>query len=151
MKLRRKYIRIFLALVLVALLAGGLLFLKEMLFSNDEKVIYGNRLKGIEKVKISEETKNKVKESMQENTTSVEVRLAGKIIYIIAKVKEGTTLETAKAMGAKTLECFSEEEKAFYDIQVMIDSEAETNQFPIIGYKHHTKSELKWTKDRAAS
>ncbi len=151
MKLRKKYIRIFLALVLVALLIGGLLFVKEMIFSNDEKVIYGNRLKGIEKVPITDETKNKIKEGLKENTSSVKVRISGKIIYIIMKVKEGTTLETAHNLGNKSLEYFSDDEKSFYDIQIMIDMEGESNQFPIIGYKQHSKGSIIWTKDRAES
>ena len=43
---------------------------------------------------------------------------------------------------------FTEEEKGFYDIQVIIESDTNTTQFPIIGYKHHSKAAYTWTKDR---
>ena len=150
MKLRKKYIRIFLMIILLIILVGGLLFLKEMIFSNDAKVIYGNRLDGIEKVKITDETKNNIKEGLKEGSSKVTVRLSGRIVYIIITVAKDTTLETAKNLGVKSLEYFSDEEKAYYDIQIMVESEEENSQYPIIGYKHHTKAAISWTRDRVA-
>ena len=34
------------------------------------------------------------------------------------------------------------------DIQILINNKANTEQFPIIGYKHHTKGGIAWNKDR---
>ena len=36
----------------------------------------------------------------------------------------------------------------FYDVEVMIDKDGESTQFPIIGYKHHSKKDFVFTKDR---
>ena len=38
--------------------------------------------------------------------------------------------------------------KNYYDIQFIIENDTNTAEFPIIGYKHHTKPEISWTKDR---
>ena len=146
--MKKKYVKIIIALILLVVLVYGALFVKDFFFSSDEKVIYGTRLKGISKHKISEETKNNVKEALKEGTSKVEVRISGKIIYIVMKVNEGTTVEAAKALGIKSLESFTEDEKGYYDVQIMIDSEGENEKFPIIGYKHHLKSNVSWTKDR---
>ena len=42
----------------------------------------------------------------------------------------------------------SDDEKSYYDIQFIISKESDKDHFPIIGYKHHTKTDIKWTKDR---
>ena len=150
MKIRKRVLRIVILVVLLIIGVGTALFLKEFFFSNDEKVIYGTRLKGIEKNKISNETKENAKASIKEEVSNVEIRIAGKIVYITIKVKEGTTLDVAKALGAKPLEAFSAEEKSYYDFQVMIDCETENPQFPIIGYKQHSRETITWTKDRVS-
>lgn len=151
---KRHKIVLLIALILILLVCGAM-FVKEFFFSSDTEAIYGSRLNGIKKVPISDEVKEKIKEDLKEDTSSVKVRLSGRIIYIIIKVKEDTSLEDAKNIGSKTLEYFKEEELKYYDIQIMISSEKESNQFPIIGYKHHDEEEKKhsivWTKDRAES
>ena len=43
------------------------------------------------------------------------------------------------------------EQKKYYDIQVFVQKSKETNEFPIIGYKHHTKDSFSWTKDRTGT
>ena len=51
-------------------------------------------------------------------------------------------------MSNKTLEKLSEEERAYYDVQFMINNENDKDHFPIIGYKHHSKQGISWTKNR---
>ena len=41
-----------------------------------------------------------------------------------------------------------EKQKEFYDVEVMIDKDNDSTQFPIIGYKHHSKNDFVFTKDR---
>ena len=151
MKVRRRIIKIVIALIILVILVGAGLFVKEMIFSGEAKVIYGSRTKGVDKMKISDETKNKIKTGLGEATTKVEVRVTGRLIYIIVKVKDGTTLDVAKSLAVKSLEFLSDEEKAFYDVQMLIESEGESAQFPIIGYKQKSRANFSWTKDRAGS
>ena len=155
MKLKKKHvIRTFIFMILIALIIGGALFAKDFFFSNDNKVIYGTRAKDAKKHKIEEETINKPKEEMKEETSNIDIRISGRIINIIIKVKEDTTLEDAKKIGIKAAEYFKEYTD-YYDIQIMIDKEVESQQFPIIGYKHHNidevQSNIVWTKDRVES
>lgn len=151
MKFMRKHkIVIWLALILVLLLCGAMIA-KEFFFSNDNVAIYGTRLSKRKEVPITEKVQKNIKKEMKAETASFDMRIQGRIIEINMTVKEDTTLEAAKELGNKTLEYFSDKEKAYYDIQLIIQSKKETNQFPIIGYKHHNREAISWTYDRAES
>ena len=121
-----------------------------MFFPSDSKVIYGNRLEGIEKVKIKDSKIKEMKNAIKDTTKSVNIRIAGRIIYVDVIVNKDVTLETAKGYGNTILGLLSEEEKKYYDVQFMIDKE-ESTQFPIIGYRHHANAAIIWTNDRAES
>ena len=147
-KFFKKYKKIIILGIIVLLLVVGLLAVKNFFFPSESGVLYGNRLAGRDKVKISEDTKKKVKEALGERSSSVKVRIAGRIIYIDVVVNDDVSKEEARGLGDKALEFFSDGEKSYYDIQVLLNNKANTEQFPIIGYKHHTKEFLAWTKDR---
>lgn len=136
------WITIALALLLVAIMIKG------FFFPSDNKVIYGTRLEGRDKVKITEKKKNEIKDAIKDATKSSTVRVAGRIIYIVAEVNEDMSVDSSKELGNKALESLSEEEKNYYDVQVMLDKTSDQDHFPIIGYKHHTKTAITWTKNR---
>lgn len=134
---------IFLILVII------LFQVKNIFFPNTGKAIYGNRLEGIEEVEISKETYENVEKVLKEESVlSSSTDIAGKLVKIFITVNDDTTLETAKTYGKKALEPFSEEQKKYYDFQIYIQKKTSSEQFPIIGYKHHAKQEITWTKDR---
>ena len=147
-KFFKKHRKAIIGVILIALLVAGLLAVKNFFFPNESGVLYGNRLAGREKVKISDDTKNKVKEALGERCSSVKVRIAGRIIYIDVVVNDDVSKEEARSLGDKSLEFFSDQEKAYYDIQILINHNTNKDQFPIIGYKHHTKGGISWNKDR---
>lgn len=151
MKFIKKHTNALVGIGIIALIVIALLLIKKELFFNENTAIYGSRIEGIEKHKISNETKEKVKSSVSDNTKDVKIRITGRLIYIEMKANDDTSLDAAKGLGNKTLEAFSDVEKKYYDIQVIIENDSNTNQFPIIGYKHHSKDALVWTKDRAES
>lgn len=151
MKFIKKHISAVVALGVVALIVIALLLLKAIFFPNESKAIYGNRLDGRKNVEISEETKNKVKDKVKDKSATTNVRIAGRIIYVIMKVNGDVGLDDAKKLGNSVLEEFSDAEKAYYDIQILIENDTNTSQFPIIGYKHHAKTAIVWTKDRSES
>lgn len=121
---------------------------KNFFFPDDATAYYGTRLEGIEKVKIDDKKKESLKENFKESSKKITIRLAGRIIYVDVKLNEGVSVDTAKELSNKTLEKLSEEEKAYYDIQFVIGNDNDKDHFPIIGYKHHTKQEIRWTKNR---
>ena len=147
-KFFRKYKKIIILVVIIVLLVLALLGIKNFFFPSESGVLYGNRLAGREKVKISEDTKSKIKDALGERSSSVKVRIAGRIVYIDVVVNDDVSKEDARALGDKSLEFFSDSEKSYYDIQILINNKANTEQFPIIGYKHHTKGGIAWNKDR---
>ena len=146
---KKKNIVVGIGIIILTIVA--VIIVKTELSYNENTAIYGSRLEGRDKVKITSETKEKVKQSISESAASVEVRVAGRIIYITAKVNGDVSLDSAKSLGQKMLESFSDVEKKYYDIQILMENDTNTSQFPIIGYKHHSKEALVWTKDRAAS
>lgn len=135
-------------LVFIIVLAG--IFTVRKVFTNDESsAVYGTRLEGKEAVKISKDTKSKVANKLGSSASNVSVRVSGRIVNIQFKVMGETKVDAAKELGNKALEEFSSKEKEYYDFQVLIENDKNANQFPIIGYKHHKKDNLTWTKDRA--
>ncbi len=147
-KFVKKHLSLVVAIAIFILVFIAFLILKSVFFPSEAKAIYGDRLKGIENVKISDETKKKVENKLSEQTSKVKVRVAGKLIYIDMTVTGEVDVNAAKNLANSALEEFTEEEKGFYDIQVIIESDTNTTQFPIIGYKHHSKAAYTWTKDR---
>ena len=149
MKFLKKHISIIIAIIVFVFVLSGIFLAKAIFFSNSSQGMYGNRLEGRDKVTITDETKNKIKDLVAEKTANSNVRIAGRIIYISMKVNGDVSLKAAKELGNKTLTSFSDAEKEYYDIQVLIENDTNTKQFPIIGYKHHTKKAIVWTRDRS--
>lgn len=135
-------------IALFLLLVFAAVQVKNIFFSSDSAV-YGNRLEGIEKVKISNNTIDQVKSSFTEDGISkTTVRISGRTVEIILTVNSDVSLDTAKSYGDKALGPFSEEEKKYYDFQIFVKKENESENFPIIGYKQKGKESITWTKDR---
>ena len=148
MKFIKKHMNSIIAIGIAILVFIAFMILKAVFMPNESKAIYGTRLEGKDKVEISEGTKSKVKSALNQGTTNVNVRVAGRLIYIDVKGDGALTVEAAKELGNQALTVFTDAEKAYYDIQILIENDANTTQFPIIGYKHHAKTAISWTKDR---
>ncbi|MBR3146465.1 MAG: hypothetical protein IKF47_04290 [Bacilli bacterium] len=138
---------IVIALIIIFLVIIGIMA-KNFFFPSDNEVYYGTRLEGIDKVKISDKKKEEFKEYFKESSKKINVRLAGRIIYFNVTVNDDVSVDTARELSNKTLEKLSEDEKAYYDIQFIISNDKDKDHFPIIGYKHHTKTAISWTKNR---
>lgn len=136
-----------LAIVIFLVLVILLVQVKNIFFPNEGSAIYGNRLEGIEKVEITKDKKNTIKDSLSSDgmTTEVSIRLSGKIINVNIVVNDEVSVDTAKGLSNKVLENLSDEEKKYYDIQIFIDKKSESEEFPIIGYKHHAKDNFSWS------
>lgn len=142
-----KTLCIILGIIVLLIIAFIILFIK---FSpNSSKDLYGNRLAGIEKYPISEERiQNMCKDAEQvEGIQSLSYNLRGRLINLIVKVNVDLSKENAIQYANKTLEYFSEEEKAFYDFQIFFQTDGESEIYPFIGAKHKTSNTYVWKQE----
>lgn len=136
-----------LILTLILLAVMGVIF-AQMLSGGDSNV-YGNRLDGIDDVKISDETYSEVEEEVMatEVVEKVDVRLQGKIVYTTIVLKSDTTSDRAKEIASATLDNYSEEELKFYDFSYFLKWTREGVTIVIAGNKHHDNSAISWIKN----
>ena len=128
---------------IIAILVGVVVYF----LGQTSKDVYGNRLDGIEKVKISDSKQKEIEDSIKANekVKDVEVDIRGKLIYIIITLNEGTHAD-AESVCQASLEVFDENLKEFYDIQYVVDNNGETEEnFPIMGYIKSGNSVITWT------
>lgn len=125
---------------------------KKTLFSNSDNAVYGNRLEGIDAVKIDSKQKKEILDNVKNDTAvkNATYKLQGKLINITIVVNDDVGVDTARALSNKVLEKLQDKQKKYYDIQVFVKKENGGKNFPIIGYKHTSKEGFSWTKDRVA-
>ena len=129
----------------------ALLLFKDVFMFDEFKAIYGTRLDGIDKVKITAKQKSDAESLIKENVKDVDVRISGRIVNTIINTNKDTSIEDAKNISGKVLETFTDNQKKYYDFQFLVKNDENTSQYPIIGYKHHTKDNISWTKDRSGN
>ncbi len=119
-------------------------------FNQTKSNAYGNRLNGIENIKISEkqakEKADKIAEDEKVEKASVNVK--GKIVYITVYLKDGKR-EDAETIAIKSLESLlTEDEKEFYDISfAFVKPKVEDKEgFTMMGYKKSDSTIISWTK-----
>ena len=139
-----------LAVIVFLVVVMLLVQVKNLFFPDEGGAIYGNRLEGIEKVKIDNTTKQSIIKNITNDgiAKKATVRLSGRIIEVVIEVNEETSVDSSKELTKKILDKLSEDEEKYYDIQVFIKKNNNTSNFPIIGYKHHEKEDFSWTKNR---
>ena len=145
----RSHIRLFIVLAIFIVVVLGTFITFNVIFVNNSTK-YGSRLDGIENVKITDKIKKEMKKNVEtlEITKSVSIRLSGKTIEVIAVVKDDIEVEKSKEISGKVTEKLTDDQKKYYDIQIMIKKTTDDAKFPIIGYRHHNKDYYSWTKDR---
>lgn len=147
---KHKGISIVVGLSLILLIIMLVIFVSLFLGSGENK--YGNRLDGIEEVKLSNSFLQQIEDKLKEDESIVNanVRLQGKIVYIVFEVNSDIAVDTAKLIASNTIENFSSEELAFYDISYLIKwtkiVEEEEKIEAIAGTKHHLKEKITWSK-----
>lgn len=129
---------------IIAILVGVLLYF----IGQTNKDKYGHRLDGIESVEIKSDKLSEIESKIIENelVKEADVYVKGKIIYITFTLNTGKHADS-ESIAQASLEYFSEEEKAFYDIHYTVenlDNEIEEN-FPVMGYIKAGNSVIKWT------
>lgn len=146
MKFIKKHKIEFIALLVMIIICVLGYFAVKPLLGNDSNK-YGNRLDGIEEVKISDEQINKMISELEDkkDINSVKYDLQGRLIYIILEVSNATAVDVSKGYANKILEYFDDSQKSYYDIQVIVKSDSEESEvYPIIGSKHKTSISFVW-------
>ncbi len=141
--------RIVIALVFLLIIGVfGFITVKQYLYPDDKLTVYGNRLDGIDKVKITDEKKNEIIKMIKEKTgiKDAKINIQGKIINvsITASEKENTKEEMQK-LCTEILLKFSSEEIKFYDFQFFIKNE--DLNYNMIGYKNKISEEISYSDD----
>lgn len=133
--------RIYIVLVLFILFfAFVFVTMKAYLDPVDANAVYGNRLDGIENYVITDEVISKIKEDIiaLEKVIDLNYHLEGRLANFIMTVENDLDITDAKNYASKILEYLSDDIKGYYDIQIYIDSNVESDVYPIIGTKHKT-------------
>ena len=129
---------------IVAILVGVVLYF----LGQTSKDKYGNRLEGIEKIEIKESKLNDIEKKITENelVKSTDAVIRGKLVYITITLNTGTHAD-AESIAQSSLELFNEKEKAFYDIQYIVENNDKNikENFPVMGYIKAGNSVIKWT------
>ena len=143
---KNKGLAILLLLTIIFVIILLIIFIELLIGGSSNK--YGNRLDGIDKVKISNETYESVKKEVEDTelVEKVETRLQGKIVYTTIELKDGITAEKAKEIAAKTLDNYSEDELKYYDFSFFLKWKGEEKDTVITGNKHHNLDSITWVK-----
>ena len=141
--------RIVIALVFLLIIGVfGFITVKQYLYPDDKLTVYGNRLDGIDKVKITDEKKNEIIKMIKEKAgiKDAKIDIQGKIINvsITASEKENTKEEMQK-LCTEILLKFSSEEIKLYDFQFFIKNE--DLNYNMIGYKNKISEEISYSDD----
>ena len=135
--------------IFVAIMVFAIVAILNLLIPNNSKDLYGNRLEGIENYAISNDTVDAIKQSILDTNLvkSVEFDLKGKLVNFIIVVNDDVDRVNATGLSDKVLSGFDDNIKSFYDFQILINTEGESEIFPIIGYKHISSLNFVWTNN----
>ena len=142
--MRHKLLFLICFLAFVVLIILFYIFFSLFVGGNDP---YGDRLKGIDKVKITEKFKKEVVSSLKEKDEVVDasVRVQGKIIYVHIVVKGDVSLDKAKEIANDSLGKFDDDEKKFYDFGYFL-SQDKDGGFIAAGTKNSNSDHIVWNK-----
>ena len=146
--IKKNKAKIIVIIIVLIALAVILILLKNLLFSSSDGPIYGNRLDGIEDVAIEDDRLTEIESDLfiNDGVEAADAYIQGKLINILIDVKELSIKESESILN-KTLDSFSDEEKAFYDIQYFVTEKTneESELYPIIGSKNKLSNKIVWT------
>lgn len=144
----KKYKALIIILTIIIVFVVGLISLYNFFAPDYKKSLYGNRLESIEKYKISSKTINKIEKNVKElgYIKSFDYNLKGRIMNFVVEVNKETSLKDSKKIWDLIIENLEEKQTKYYDIQVFLTIEGDSEEYPVIGYKHKTSDEIIWTK-----
>lgn len=145
---KHKFTTCTIVILLIIIILGFALI--RFLLPNYGGDLYGNRLNGIGSYKIEDKKINEMKDTIGklDGVVSVNYNLEGKLINITIQVKDEVERDIVKGYADQAIAFFSEEQRGYYDMQVLISSEnSKSEKYPIMGYKHKTSASLVWSNN----
>lgn len=114
-------------------------------FYSKETSIYGDRVKDLDKNKISAKALTNYKEKILEygNINTASVRQSNRLLYIHITFDDEINIEKAKEHATKSLELFEEKILKYYDINFILSS----NNFTIMGSKNIKIDHVAWNNN----
>lgn len=136
--------------ILCFLLIVFVVVLNFTFFSNNSKAVYGDRLDGIEEVRITDNKLEQIESELNEKdeVSSSDASTSGRILNVIITVNDDVSVETARSLTEVIDSAIDDDQRNYYDTQVFIKKNNDDASFPIIGYRHEDKTTYSWTKDR---
>lgn len=143
---KNKGFAIICALAFILFIIMVVIFVRLLVGGSSNK--YGNRLDGIDKVKISNEVYESVKEEVKdvEGVNDVSVRFQGKIVYTTIELSDSISADKAKEIAKNTLDNYTEDELKYYDFSFFLKWKGEESDKVITGNKHHNLEDITWIK-----
>lgn len=143
---KNKGFAIICALAFILFIIMVVIFVRLLVGGSSNK--YGNRLDEIDKVKISNEVYESVKEEVKdvEGVNDVSVRLQGKIVYTTIELSDSISADKAKEIAKNTLDNYTEDELKYYDFSFFLKWKGEESDKVITGNKHHNLEDITWIK-----
>lgn len=135
-----KLLIVILFLIIVILVSVFWLFIMPSFNGNK----YGGRLKDIGKHKISSGVISKIKNKSKENDSVVKIdyHKEGRILNFTITVDSNFGVDQAKEFAKSLLSEINEDDRKYYDIQFLIDSDGKSDNYPIIGYKSKNSDDV---------
>ncbi|MBR3229568.1 MAG: hypothetical protein IKF91_01925 [Bacilli bacterium] len=141
MKKYRKQIKIGLIIIFILLIILMVWLFIVPTFKTDK---YGDRLKEINKHKISKEVIAKIKEKSSSNDSvlKIDYHREGRVLNFTVTVDSNFGLDQAKEFVSSMIGEVGEDDQKYYDIQVFVDSNDKSDNYPIIGYKNKNSDKI---------
>ena len=72
----------------------------------------------------------------------------GRILKFFLTVTKDTGVTTAQRLGDNIVDSFSETELGYYDVTIYVESDENTEPYPMIGYKNKNEKAISWTVNK---
>lgn len=145
---------ILMSIVLVCVIIMAICLISYFYGSKDSSV-YGERLDGIDAVKIEESRQSELESKLNTDALieSSDIMITGKIVYVKMNFVNTASLVEAQGKALELLNEFSDEEKKFYDFHFTLEQKKnETgNGFIISGAKNVNGTNLVWNNNNEVS
>lgn len=142
---KHKKLAIFISAFIIVLLL--VILLKVILFSNSSLSVYGDRLEDKDKYEVSKSSITEIKKELKNQTAVSEVSYnnEGRILSFIVSLDTEIKNEDAQKYANIITENLKDKIKGYYDIQVIFNTEKETDTYPIAGYKGKSSDDFVWS------
>lgn len=137
----RKLVVVLVIIILV------ILFIILMKIIGGNKSIYGDRCSDKDNYKLSNDTINKAKDTINElgNVSDIDIYTKLCTVKIIIELEDDVELDKVKNMSNEILKAFSAKELKYYDFSLYVTSKNENSEtYPINVTKHNSKDNFAW-------